>query len=244
MKLLLWRYFLLCGYIIHVATSQSYEATCLDAPDARISSMLKVFNDYQAIHNIDIITNEAKTSPTTFCQRKFVYTPTWQCSDFGNSVFGAMNGYIHAVVLNRTYFVNTIACDNLIDYHAWIPRVDTITALLETAQCDMETFIFEARGISNQQLCHHANDPGKVLSFPSQEHTPYKLYLAGGAISLLPPAMAQRIGALFSHPIRFLSNFEGNSYSHYPIIVAKYYCSSRSIYRYAALLCSRCVQYI
>ena len=157
-----------------------------------LQSMMDAYQQFKLQHSIKILMEEAKSSPHTFCQRKFVYIPKWNCREFGFVIYRLFHGLQHAIILNRTYMTHTFTCQQKLFYQAWLPHYDHVTALLQFANCDWESKLdFNNTRISKR--CDLFAEENRVVTFYNQDLSPDRVYYLEGDNSHMPSSAIDRV---------------------------------------------------
>ena len=152
-------------------------ALCSETPPEEQShrKLFDIYTKYKLQHSINVLMREARTSPSTFCQRKFIYIPKWHCREFEEVIYRMLHGLQHAIILNRTYLSHTFTCDQKMRYQAWVPHYDHVTSLLQSAQCEWkEPLDFKNTRIYNK--CSLFSNRNRVLTFYNPDLSPQRIY--------------------------------------------------------------------
>ena len=163
-----------------IFTSISHAAICLEPQQQLheqryLQKMTEAYQQFKYQHDMKALMAEAKSSPETFCQRKFVYIPKWNCREFGYIIYRLLHGLQHAIILNRTYITHTFTCHQKLFYQPWLPHYDHITHLLQMANCDWETRLdFNHTRISNK--CALYFEKNRVITFYNAGLDPVRIY--------------------------------------------------------------------
>ena len=154
--------------------------------------MTEAYEQYRQQHGLKALMVEAKSSPQTFCQRKFVFIPKWHCREFGIIVYRLLHGLQHAIILNRTYITHSFSCHQKAFYQVWLPHYDHVTALLQFADCDWESKLdFNNTRISYR--CDLFAEQNRVLTFYNQDLSPPRVYYLRGDNSHMPSTAIDRV---------------------------------------------------
>lgn len=236
---LMLRIFMICISFINHSNCRCFtgnEFAKYSGITGRRSAILKLYHTYMQEHSAHALYKEITENPHHFCKRKFVFAGQAGCGNLGNNQFHYTNGLIHAVVLNRTFFMSNeshLGCNGNLRVNAWMPTYSLIDSFIRELNCSygnsLKPFISKSLlptfnnikelGKNYDYSCYLDRSHVLALSFPGQEWIPHYFYdKSVNSNIFLDETTRHRADILYSHPAPFMSRYEAAGYAFQHII--------------------------